>query len=166
MKTILKSKSSTTEKIGYKRQGVSYNLVKERWIELFNLIEQTGNISLIARTYEIKRPTLSKKYRAWKNKSQDPSIDRRGSPSKVFSVEDERVIMNILWSQACIIGSHVAFSDNNIKDVAFSVYDYLRKYKKMKPLTLSATWAIQFKQRHGISNKSYRVMYHMWTVLC
>lgn len=130
MRTILKSKNSATEKIGYKRQGVSYNLVKERWIELFNLIEQTGNISLIARTYEIKRPTLSKKYRAWKNKSQDPSIDHRGSPSKVFSAEDEKVIMNILWNQASIIGSHVAFSDNNIKDVAFGMYDYLKRYKK------------------------------------
>lgn len=166
MKSVTESKSSTTGKIGYKRQGVAYNLSPERWIELFNLIEQTGNISLIARTYEIKRPTLSKKYRAWKNRMEDPSIDRRGSSAKVFTKDEEEMMMNILWNQASVIGSHVAFSDNNIKDVAFSIYEVLKKHKTMKPLNITPTWAAQFKQRHGIANKSYQIMYHMWTVLC
>lgn len=166
MKTIQELKGFTPEKIGYKRQGVAYNLSPNKWIELFNLIEETGNISLIARTYEIKRPTLSKKYRAWKNNYEDPSIDKRAYSSRFFSKADEDMMMSILWDQAVVVGSYKAFSDNNIRDVATQLYDSLKRKKPMKPFVLSSLWASDFKRRHGITLNSTGFKYHLWNMVC
>lgn len=153
-------------KIGYQKPGIAYKLPPEQWHQMFNLIEVTGNISLIARIYEIKRQTLSRKYRAWKQRREDPSIDRRGHSSRVFSKADEMLIMNLLWNQAAAVGSSVVFTDEFIVNTAIYVYNILKLHKPMKPFVACPTWSNDFRKRHGIVISSKVSKYYQWNIIC
>lgn len=153
-------------KIGFQKPGIAYKLPAEQWQQMFHLIEVTGNISLISRIYEIKRQTLSRKFRAWKQRREDPSIDKRGQSSRVFTKADEIMIMNLLWNQASAVGSNVVFTDEFIMNTALYVYNLLKVHKPMKPFLACSNWSHDFKRRHGIVISNKQSKYYQWNIVC
>lgn len=153
-------------KIGFQKPGIAYKLPAEQWQQMFRLIEITGNISLISRIYEIKRQTLSRKYRAWKQRREDPSIDKRGHSTRIFTKADEALIMNLLWNQAARFGSQKVFSDEYIINTAVYVYQLIKFNKPMKPFAANPKWSNEFKKRHGIVINPAESKYYQWSIIC
>lgn len=138
----------------------------DKWIQMFKEIEQTRNISLVARTYEVKRQLLSRKYRNWIKRNEDPSLDKRGICNRVFSEEEEQTILSNLWQDALVHGSKLVFSDEYVTKIAKSFYNLLKIQRSMKPFQASPGWSFEFKKRHGIDVTNRKSKYHEWTIIC
>lgn len=138
----------------------------EKWIQMFKEIEQTRNISLVARTYDVKRQLLSRKYRNWIKRNEDPSLDKRGLCNRVFSEEEEQKILSNLWQDALVHGSKMVFSDEYVTKTAKTFYNLFKAQRSMKPFQASPGWSFEFKKRHGIDVTNRKSKYHEWTIIC
>lgn len=137
-----------------------------KWIQMFKEIEQTHNISLVARTYDVKRQLLSRKYRNWVKHNEDPSVDKRGLCNRVFSEEEEKIIIDHLWKDALFNGSKLVFSGEYVTKTAKSFYNMMKSKRNMKPFQASPGWSFEFKKRHGIDVSNRRAKYYQWMIVC
>lgn len=164
-KTGIVAKGSNIGKIGHRSHGVAYNLTFDVWMTLFEEIKEKHCILRVAKKYNIKRQSLSKKYYNYIHNNVNPSLDSRGVCKKIFSVQEELNIFDQLWLSAFTIGFKNAFSNDSLFSVANSVYEMKSDDEKKLPFARSIGWANGFRNRHGIYITNGKRNYYNWEVL-